>query len=87
LSIYQINYCKTKLLALPRLAYTAVGKTSLLRHKSRQTYEYYRIAIELTKESSVVEHTTRISVKRKSGLQEKFDLTINSDLMTNFDSF
>jgi len=51
LSIYQIKCCNTTFLALPRLSYNCplVGKTTLLRQKSRQTHYYYNIAIKLAK--------------------------------------
>jgi len=53
-SIYQTKYCKTTFLALLRLSYTrfnrpVLGKTTLLRQKSKQTHDYYRIATKLAK--------------------------------------
>jgi len=53
LSIYQHRYCKATFIALPRLAYIicnrlVVGKTTLLRQKSKKTL-HFRIATKLAK--------------------------------------
>jgi len=54
LSIYQIKYCKTTFLALPRLSYIIFNrqifdKTTLLRQKSQQARYYYRTATKRAK--------------------------------------
>jgi len=58
LSIYQVKYCETTFLALPRIAYIifnrpAAGEIKLLRQKLQQTYYYYRIATEHAKHVSI----------------------------------
>jgi len=56
LSIYQTKYCKTTFLVLTRLSYITfncqvMGKKHcyVLRQKSQQTHDYYRIATKLAK--------------------------------------
>ena len=86
LSIYQTTYCKTTFLALTRLSYITfncqvVGKKHcyVLRQKSQQTHDYYKIATKLAKayEYLLLYSFNKISIKRKTLLKEKFDPTIN----------
>jgi len=87
LSILQTKYCEITFRAFQRKAYTIshhpkVRKTTSLRQKYQQTRCYYRIATKLAKISiSAVTVSIKYPWKEKTVLQDKFDLTINFDLM------
>jgi len=76
LSFYQTTYCKTTFIALPRLSYIifnrpVVGKTTLLRPTSQQTYYYFRNATKLGKHINICCCSfNKISIKRKKLFQE-----------------